>query len=92
MAEKNAASIDDLVGISDLVEKGRFESALSIIDYKGIQERDALYAGVALGLAKELDLAQNDKMPRSNYISMVQRLMDYCADNSKYLKDNKGGQ
>src|SRR3989338_10989114 len=92
MAEekRNEKSIDDLLDISNLIDRGCFELALLAIDQKEIVEKDSLYTGVALGLAKELDIAENAKMSQPHYTKMVQSLMEYCIDKSKYLKANKG--
>ncbi len=92
MAEenRNTASIEDLLKnaseISRCVENKVYDIALLKIDIMDSIERDALYAGVALGLARELDSAQNEKRPRPQYAAMIKKLIDYCTENSKYLK------
>lgn len=84
LLETSARSIDDLMDATGTIvkdiEHGRYVSALAKLDMLDGVEKDALYAGIALGLANELEKVS----PECETLASV--LINYCIGQSKYLR------
>jgi len=82
--------------VSKHVKEGDYMSAAFMIDnFPEGYNKDALYAGMAVALAGEIDKTEDGKGEKGLMQAQVLRqLMDYCRDNCSYFnKDaNPAGQ
>ena len=83
--QERMETLDDLLSIGSQInnctKSGNYTLALFALDQIDGNKRDALYAGVALGIAKGFTGKESKE-----YRELADKVIKYCADNSSYLR------